>query len=282
MKQREFTSIGFILALTILLLNDFYFKIYYGNWLTGKLSDFAGLFVFPLFWTILFPKLKDKIYFASAIIFIYWKTVYSETLLEIINQLSIIKLNRVVDLTDLLALLILPFSYSYHHKGNKNFITINPIFIVILTSFSFIATSYDSEIEYKNEYTFDFPIDTLKTKIYYLKTISNQYEKEKENYILDSTGKYKIHKYYWDTIDAKKPPIDKFVKDTMDLFIFEDFCFEGYDAKLAISGDNKKSKIKVLGFHHKCPTDEKTLTHWNNDEEILSKSFEKKVIEQLK
>lgn len=97
MKQREFTSIGFILALTILLLNDFYFKIYYGNWLTGKLSDFAGLFVFPLFWTILFPKLKDKIYFASAIIFIYWKTVYSETLLEIINQLSIIKLNRVVD-----------------------------------------------------------------------------------------------------------------------------------------------------------------------------------------
>lgn len=282
MKQREFTSIGFILALTILLLNDFYFKIYYGNWLTGKLSDFAGLFVFPLFWTILFPKLKDKIYFASAIIFIYWKTVYSETLLEIINQLSIIKLNRVVDLTDLLALLILPFSYSYHHKGNKNFITINPIFIVILTSFSFIATSYDSEIEYKNEYTFDFPIDTLKTKIYYLKTISNQYEKEKENYILDSTGKYKIHKYYWDTIDAKKPPIDKFVKDTMDLFIFEDFCFEGYDAKLAICGDNKKSKIKVLGFHHKCPTDEKTLTHWNNDEEILSKSFEKKVIEQLK
>ncbi len=68
----------------------------------------------------------------------------------------------------------------------------------------------------------------------------------------------------------------------MDIFIFEDFCFEGYDAKLVISGDNKKSKIKVLGFHHKCPTDEKTLTHWNNDEEILSKSFEKKVIEQLK
>ncbi|TDP03089.1 hypothetical protein [Flavobacterium sp. 245] len=282
MKQREFTSIGFILALTILLLNDFYFKIYYGNWLTGKLSDFAGLFIFPLFWTILFPKLKDKIYFASAIIFIYWKTVYSEALFEIINQLSIIKLNRVVDLTDLLALLILPISYSYHQKVNKNFTTINPTFIVILTSFSFIATSYDSEIEYKNEYTFDFPIDTLKTKIYYLKTISNQYEKEKENYILDSTGKYKIHKYYWDTIDAKKPPIDKFVKDTMDLFIFEDFCFEGYDAKLVISGDNKKSKIKVLGFHHKCPTDEKTLTHWNNDEEILSKSFEKKVIEQLK
>lgn len=282
MKQREFTSLGFILGLAILLLNDFYLKKHFGNWFTGKLSDFAGLFIFPLFWTILFPKLKDKIYFASAIIFIYWKTVYSEPLIDIINQFFIINLKRVVDFTDLLALLILPLSHLYHQKSNKNFITINPIFIVVLTSFSFIATSYDTEIQYKKAYTFDFPIDTLKSKIYYLKSVANQYEKEKENYILDSTGKYKIHKYYWDTIDAKKPPIDKFVKDTMDLFIFEDFCFEGYDAKLVISGNNTKSKIKVLGFHHKCPKDEKTLTHWNDDEEILSKSFEKKVIQQLK
>lgn len=282
MKRREFTSTGFILALTILLLNDFYFKSYYGNWLTGKVSDFAGLFVFPLFWTILFPKLKDKIYFASAIIFIYWKTIYSEPLIHIINQYSIINLNRVVDLTDLLALLILPFSYSYLQKDSKIYITINPIFIIILTSFSFIATSYNTEIEYKKAYTFDYPIDTLKTKIYYLKTIANQYEKEKENYILDSTGKYKIHKYNWDTIDAKKPPIDKFAKDTMDLFIFEDFCFQGYDAKLVISGDNMKSKIKVLGFRHSCPKNEKSLTQWNDDEEILSESFENKVIKQLK
>lgn len=282
MKLREFTSIGFILGLVILLLNDFCLKNHYGNWLTGKLSDFAGLFIFPLFWAIIFPKLKDKIYFATAIIFIYWKTVYSEPLIDFINQISIVNLNRVVDLTDFLALLILPLSYSYHQKGNKNFMTINPAFIVILTSFSFIATSYDSEIQYKKVYTFDFPVDTLKTKIYYLKTIANQYEKEKENYILDSTGKYRIHKYYWDTIDAKKPPIDKFVKDTMALFVFEDFCFEGYDAKLVISGDNMKSKIKILGFHHNCPKDEKTLTHWNDDEKILSKSFEEKVIQQLK
>lgn len=282
MKQREFTSIGFILSLVILLLNDFYLKSHYGNWLTGKLSDFTGLFIFPLFWTILFPKLKDKIYFVSAILFIYWKTVYSESLIEIINQYSIISLNRVVDLTDLLALLILPFSYSYQKNSNKKFISINPTFIIALTSFSFIATSYNTKIEYQKTYSFNYPLDTLKTKIYYLKTIANKYEKEKENYILDSTRKYKIHKYFWDTIDAKKPPIDKFIKDTTDLFIFEDFCFEGYNAKLVISGDDKNSKIKVLGFHHSCPKNEKTLTKWNNDEEILSESFEKKVIDQIK
>lgn len=282
MKQREFTSIGFILGLCILLINDFYLKNHYGNWLTGKLSDFAGLFIFPLFWTILFPKLKNRIYFATAIIFIYWKTVYSEFLINIINQYFTENLNRVVDLTDLLALVILPFSYLYSQKNDKKTINIKPIFVIILASFSFMATSYDTELDQNKTYTFDYPIDTLKTKIYYLKTIENQYEKEKENYILDSTRKYKIHKYNWDTIDSKKPPIDKFVKDTMNLFIYEDFCFEGYDAKLVIGGDNEKSEIKVLGFHHKCPKDEKTLTKWNDDEKILSKSFEEKVIKKLK
>lgn len=257
-------------------------KNHYGNWLTGKLSDFAGLFIFPLFWTILFPKLKNRIYFATAIIFIYWKTVYSEFLINIINQYFTENLNRVVDLTDLLALVILPFSYLYSQKNDKKTINIKPIFVIILASFSFMATSYDTELDQNKTYTFDYPIDTLKTKIYYLKTIENQYEKEKENYILDSTRKYKIHKYNWDTIDSKKPPIDKFVKDTMNLFIYEDFCFEGYDAKLVIGGDNKKSEIKVLGFHHKCPKDEKTLTKWNDDEKILSKSFEEKVIKKLK
>ena len=72
MKQREFTSLGFILGLAILLLNDFYLKTLFGNWFTGKLSDFAGLFIFPMFWSILFPRFKNKIYFVTLIIFIYW------------------------------------------------------------------------------------------------------------------------------------------------------------------------------------------------------------------
>lgn len=36
-------------ALCTLGLNDHYLKAAYGNWLTGKLSDFAGLIFFPLF-----------------------------------------------------------------------------------------------------------------------------------------------------------------------------------------------------------------------------------------
>lgn len=282
MKKREFTSTAFILSLAILLINDLFLKNHYGNWITGKLSDFAGLFIFPLFWTIIFPRSKDKIYFATAIVFIYWKTIYSDSLINFINEYSVLNLSRVVDFTDLIALSILPFSYLYERKNNKTFITINPTFIVILASFSFIATSYNSEIEYEKTYSFNYSIDTLKSRIYYLKTIENEFEKRKDDYILDSTGKYRIHKFNGDTIDAKKPPLDRFIKDTMDLFVFEDFCFEGYDAKIVISGDDMKSKIEVLRFHHKCPEDEKTLTQWNDDEKILSKSFEEKVISKLK
>jgi hypothetical protein len=37
-----------ILSIAILILNDHVLKGAYGNWLTGKLSDFAGLVFFPL------------------------------------------------------------------------------------------------------------------------------------------------------------------------------------------------------------------------------------------
>ena len=38
----------FLLALVLLLLNDAWWKWEFGNWWTGKLSDFAGLFAFGL------------------------------------------------------------------------------------------------------------------------------------------------------------------------------------------------------------------------------------------
>jgi hypothetical protein len=35
-------------AVTLLVVNDHFLKHAYGNWWTGKLSDFAGMIVFPL------------------------------------------------------------------------------------------------------------------------------------------------------------------------------------------------------------------------------------------
>jgi hypothetical protein len=38
-----------LLAVCVLIFNDHYLKRAYPSWLTGKLSDFAGLFFFPIF-----------------------------------------------------------------------------------------------------------------------------------------------------------------------------------------------------------------------------------------
>ena len=43
-------SPGFVISLFLLLINDFYLKPELDSSFTGKLSDFAGLFVFTLFW----------------------------------------------------------------------------------------------------------------------------------------------------------------------------------------------------------------------------------------
>lgn len=39
----------FLPCLLVLALNDHFLKYGYPGWLTGKLSDFAGLLIFPLF-----------------------------------------------------------------------------------------------------------------------------------------------------------------------------------------------------------------------------------------
>lgn len=41
-------------AVALLILNDHYLKSAHPSWLTGKLSDFAGLFFFPIFLCALF------------------------------------------------------------------------------------------------------------------------------------------------------------------------------------------------------------------------------------
>jgi hypothetical protein len=46
--------VWFLAALGLLLVNDHYLKAVYHKWFTRKLSDFAGLFVFAVFWTAVF------------------------------------------------------------------------------------------------------------------------------------------------------------------------------------------------------------------------------------
>jgi hypothetical protein len=111
------TRPGFLTALVLLLANDLYLKAHATSWLTGKLSDFAGLFVFAVFWTAVAPRHRRAIHVATAAGFLLWKSPWSEPLITLWNAYGPWDVQRVVDYTDWVALLTLPVSYYYTRRG---------------------------------------------------------------------------------------------------------------------------------------------------------------------
>lgn len=144
-RLKNLLSPIFIFCLVLLILNDFLLKATFHNVFTGKLSDFCGLFIFPIFWCALFPKFKSWIFILSGILFVFWKSEYSSGLIESVN--TFFPLQRTVDPTDLLALPVLLLGWL-HLKGKpqpalgKSLLPrLATAFIAIVTIFSFCATS---------------------------------------------------------------------------------------------------------------------------------------------
>jgi hypothetical protein len=137
-KLNSINNIPFLACLGILLVNDFYLKAEYPNWLTGKLSDFCGLFVFVLFWAALFPTKKQLICVSTGLLFIFWKSPYSQTGIDFFSE-YFYPIHRVVDITDLMALSILPIAFYFNpHPFQFKF---NPFPLALLSIFAFCATS---------------------------------------------------------------------------------------------------------------------------------------------
>ncbi len=133
----------FIFGILILFLNDQIFKFEFSNYFTGKLSDVCGIIIFPFFLTYIFPKLKQNSVFAAAIIFSFWKSQYSQSLINFYNEISPIQTSRIIDYSDLFVLLLLPIPYYLIKNVHKiDFLTIkklNPKFIFVISLFIFIA-----------------------------------------------------------------------------------------------------------------------------------------------
>ena len=138
-KLAPLNNIPFLVCLLLLLLNDFCFKSAYHNWLTGKLSDFCGLFVFAWFWTVFFPNRKRIVFFSIALLFVLWKSPFSQPFIDCFSQYAF-PIYRAVDLTDLLALSVLPVAFFYQPNGIHR-LKINPTPIALLSVISFSATS---------------------------------------------------------------------------------------------------------------------------------------------
>ncbi len=245
------TSPAFRVALCLLLTNDFIFKPLFHNWLTGKLSDFSGLFIFPLFWVAFFPRYKNIIYALTVFLFLLWKSEYSQPFIDSLNSFAILPVSRTVDLTDLLALFVLPFSYL--HSGSerqKVSYRFAPYAMAIISLFAFTATSYRTEFEYGDKFYFPDSTNGLTRKLYHL---SHLYPKHRAGPCAPSLS------------DPNNIGIE----------IPADFCFGSVDATVNISEEQGQSVITLEKMEHRCP-------EGRNDKAKLLAIFQGSLIDKLK
>jgi hypothetical protein len=167
----------FVVGLVILLTNDFILKPLFHNFLTGKLSDFVGLFIFPYFLSIFFKRHSKIIYLLTGFLFVIWKSSISNSFILWWNDNIFFQINRVVDYTDLVALIVLPFSYYYLTNQSIFRTRIRYAFSILIGTisiFSFCATSQPRQ-EYKLQIDTDrqFTLPISKPELF--KQLSNRY-----------------------------------------------------------------------------------------------------------
>ena len=167
----------FFLSLVCLLLNDFYWKYEYHNWLTGKLSDFTGLFVLSVFLSALFYRHTVLVYAGITIFFIWWKSPLSQPLIDLLNQSLDLSFNRTIDYTDLFAIpfiyaagLLKPPSYSFSLANRVAIYFVSAVCLVAFCSTSYyrkfmISPDMGSRISYNKYYPSRFKQEDILYKL---------------------------------------------------------------------------------------------------------------------
>lgn len=172
----------FLSCLIVLFLNDHIFKFQYTSWLTGKLSDIVGIILLPMLLSYLFPKLKQNSVFVAGLFFIFWKSPFSDNLINFYNVISPISTHRIVDESDLLVVFLLPIPYflikNIHLLEQFSFKKINAFAVLLPTLLILMSTSQMKMYTYAPEtgvLTFrDIQFEIKKTKTDLLKEIQDQ------------------------------------------------------------------------------------------------------------
>jgi hypothetical protein len=171
-RWQRLIGIDVVLPLVLLLSNDFIWKYTYPGMLSGKLSDFAGLYMFPYFLALCFAR-PTLIYVSVSLAFVYWKLDISQPLIDAINGVLHIGMERTVDLTDLWALLVMPLSYYRFHR-NDIAVSIAPAwassFMAMACIFAFCATSlpqksYKIDVKIDKSYVLNIDKATVFTRL---------------------------------------------------------------------------------------------------------------------
>lgn len=192
----------FLSCLLILVLNDHYFKFHYTSWFTGKLSDIVGIILLPMLLTFLLPKLGRFSVIAAGLFFIFWKSSLSENFIQFYNIISPIGIERVVDYSDLLVLLLLPVPYYLMKEisilERFSFKKVNTLVVLLPTVFILMSTSPPRKAYYYSKETgvMTFPnlgFDIKKTEPALLSELKNQnIAFSKDTAVILEKSKYRI------------------------------------------------------------------------------------------
>jgi hypothetical protein len=128
----------FLINLFLLIANDHWWKYAYPNALTGKISDFAGVFVLAVFLVACFSIRKVIAVLVTALFFVWWKSPLSEPVI------TFFELVRVIDYPDLFALSVLPLVFyirPYQYPAIKFPVRYFTVLIAGITLTAIVATT---------------------------------------------------------------------------------------------------------------------------------------------
>ena len=151
--SRVFTGWPFVLSLALLVANDTWFKSAWPAWITGKLSDFAGMAMLGL---LLFSQFPSRVWSCSLLLaagFLYWKSPASDSLLSAFNALGWWNAGRTVDYTDMIAVLILPVCHSWvgHQESGSVPARLRRVLAVPVAAFTLAAMMGTSVISIQRD-----------------------------------------------------------------------------------------------------------------------------------
>ncbi len=246
-------SPAFLLGLLVLLANDFIFKYQFHNALTGKLSDIAGLFIFPLFIAAVLRRHSKPVFVGVALFFIYWKSPLSESLINALSFISGMYFERVVDYSDLLCLPVLILSYLYL-KSDYLQLQVSRTLIMVVSAFAFMATSQRKPMSYREHH--------LREEGYqvHISKVGHVLPSGRLQFCLSNDASFETYDGYGDTmlIFLKKDSADRAP------LVFE-FCY-------LKNGDARLTKLLAKGI---VPDENKMFDLLNNEITKSQLAFEK-------
>lgn len=169
------TSPSFVVAVVVLVVNDWILKAAVGNWWTGKLSDFAGLYAFALFWCALLPRRRTIIVALTGLGFLLWKSPLSGPGIAAWNALGggLLPVTRVVDYTDWIALAVLVpvarAARTAHEPMRRRWFTVArraaTAGMAMGAAVAFLATSTSPNYHYDFPAGSDYPVNGARAAV---------------------------------------------------------------------------------------------------------------------